>query len=78
MVELKNDEASVSLDELRGQFTSSSPFIGAAKDIVEYCLSNDLDVYIIEADFSMSCGSIGAEIWVTPKGVAWYLEDKTK
>ncbi len=73
VMRLKEDQASVSFDQLRNkQYTSSKVFLGAARTVVEFCLENDLDVYVWEVDFKMSCGQIGAEIWVTPRGVPWH------
>ncbi len=70
---IEDGESAVELDSLRNrQHSSSDPFLGAAKTVVEFCLQNWLDVYVWEEDFSMSGGSIGAEIWVTPHGVPFH------
>lgn len=60
-------------DGLYGKkFVSSDRFLRAAKIVVEYCLANDLDVYVWEEDFSLALReNIGAEIWVTPHGVLY-------
>ena len=60
-------------DSMYGKkFVSSDRFKGTAKIVVEYCLANDLDVYVWEEDFSMALREkIGAEIWVTPHAVPY-------
>lgn len=70
---LEESESTVDFDRLRNEmYTSSELFRGAAKTVVDWCLENGLDVYVWEHDFKMSRGSIGAEIWVTPKGVPYH------
>lgn len=70
---LYHNESTVPDHQLRNkQYTSSKLFLGAAKTVVDYCLTNDLDVYVWEEDFRMSSGEIGAEIWVTPRGVPYH------
>ncbi len=60
-------------DSMYGKkFVSSDRFKRAAKIVVEYCLANDLDVYVWEEDFSMVLRErMGAEIWVTPHGISY-------
>ena len=68
---LYSSESLVSFDELRGkQHRSHAQFLGAAKVVVDYCLQNDLDVYVWAGQFRHSTHAIGAAIWVTPHGVA--------
>ena len=71
VMDLERNEVSVPFDKLYGQVKSSHRFRGAAKVVVEFCLENDLDVYVWEEDFKMSSGSIGGEIWVMPHGVRY-------
>lgn len=77
VMKLNEGETRSNFKELYGRrFTSSDEFLGAAKIVVEYCLTNDFDVYVWEYDFKMSIGPFGAEIWVTPHGVPYHLSEK--
>src|SRR6266850_8254827 len=67
VMSLEYGETTIPFEKMYGKkFTTSEAFEGAAKTVAEYCLSNEMDIYIWEEDFSMSRGNIGAEIWVTP------------
>ncbi len=77
VMELDRSETVADFNQFYGvQIASSEGFLGAAKTVVEFCLENELDVYVWESEFKMTGGCIGAEIWVTPRGVPYHPANK--